>query len=91
MLIIGRDDFFMHPREDLKAYIKSNNIDADKYEMRTVFSKELYMRFANTEKSKKLIEIYDKKISELLKTGEIEKIFDKWENPFPQFRPREFN
>ena len=85
----NRIDFFMHPLSELKNYIKSNQIDMTQFETHIVFEKNLYIRFANTEKSKKLIAIYDEKISELLKTGEVEKLFAKWQNYFNGLKPRD--
>ena len=76
------------PADLTKTYIKTNKVNMSPYEMRVVFTKPLYMRFANTEKSKKLIEIYDTQMVKLLKAGEIEEIFNKWGNPFIPFQPR---
>ncbi|MCF6245911.1 MAG: transporter substrate-binding domain-containing protein [Desulfobacula sp.] len=86
---IKRGDFFIHPFSDLRIYVNTHKSDMDMMEMRVIFEKNLYLRFANTEKSKRLIAIYDQGIQELLKTGELKTIFDKWHMYFGSLKPRE--
>lgn len=89
LLDAGRYDFYMDALFDIESYIDQNNVDIEKYEIRPVIYNNLYLRFANTPKSKKLIEIYDKRIPELVESGEMEKIFQKWGLDMIPFEPRE--
>ncbi len=41
------------------------------------------MSFSRTEKSERLIQIYDKRIIELFKSGELKKIFEKYNFTLP--------
>ena len=90
LIQIKRCDFFIHPFSALKNYVATHELNMDMIEMRVIFEKKLYLRFANTEKSKKLIAIYDQGIHELLTSGELKTIFDKWHMYFGFFQPRNF-
>ena len=78
MLEKGRTDFYIDALADIEQYIRKNKPDMNVYQVETVWGENAYMSFSKTEKSKKLIEIYDRKIIEMFKSGELKKIFEKW-------------
>ncbi|MDM8537022.1 transporter substrate-binding domain-containing protein [Desulfobacterales bacterium HSG17] len=82
MVVKGRTDFYLDVLADFENYIKNNNIDMEHYGIENVWNENTYMSFANSEKSKKLIEIYDKRIITLFQSGELKKIFEKWNYKF---------
>lgn len=45
----------------------------------------LYLKFANTKRARALIEIYDRRVNEMIENGEIEKILRKWHLPKTKF------
>ncbi len=83
MLEKGRADVYLDAFADIQSYVRKNHIDMSSYRMETVFSDKGYMAFSKSEKSAKLVEIYDKRITELFKSGELKKVFEKWNYPFP--------
>lgn len=48
--------------------------------------KNLFVRFAKTEKSKKLIEIYDRRMKELIEKDSLRKLYEKWNAFYPDFQ-----
>ncbi len=93
-------NLIMHDRYDVfldyHANIKnvSKKIDIDFSLLETVIIKlgsKLYLNFSNTENSKKLIGFYDKRIPELLKSGELEKVFTKYNSNMSKFGPDRYN
>ncbi len=85
MLMADRTDYFMDSLDLINRYANENNINLANFQIRTVLIKNLYVRFARTQKSKKLIRIYDNRMKELIKSGEIKKLFTKWDSMYPDF------
>ena len=77
-----RYDFYIDALIDMEMYIKNNIKDMTPYQIEILWSENTYMSFAKTERSDKLIKIFDKKIIELFKSGELEKLFKKWNTRF---------
>ena len=48
------------------------------YTVETVLELERYLVFANNNRGKKLKKIFDFRFPHLVKTGEIERLYDKW-------------
>jgi polar amino acid transport system substrate-binding protein len=77
-------DIYIDSYFDVSTYIKTNQVDMTRYQIEILWGENAYMAFAKTDKSKKLIKIYDKRIIAMFKSGELEKIFKKWNLcPFP--------
>ncbi|WP_319404856.1 transporter substrate-binding domain-containing protein [uncultured Desulfosarcina sp.] len=85
---IGRVDFYMDNLNFLNRYIRAKTIDRDQYDIHIVVQKALYLRFADTPRSRQLIERYDSIMPSLIETGELKKLFEKWGFPYPSFAPR---
>ncbi|WP_166405087.1 substrate-binding periplasmic protein [Desulfonema ishimotonii] len=75
----GRADFFLDALVDMSQYIRKNRINMSQYQIEALWGEPSYMSFAKTEKSDRLIKIYDERIVKLFKSGELKKLFDKWE------------
>ena len=71
-------DFFMDNRNDLESVLNKGIIDVTQYTVETVLEIERYLVFANNDKGKKLKKIFDFRFPYLVKTGEIERLYDKW-------------
>ena len=71
-------DFFMDTRNDVESVLNKGIIDVTSYTVETVLELERYLVFANSKKGKKLKSIFDKRFPTLVKSGEIEKLFAKW-------------
>ena len=71
-------DFFMDTRNDVESVLNKGIIDVTRYTVETVLQLERYLVFANTDKGKALKKIFDFRFPYLVKTGEIERLYDKW-------------
>lgn len=71
-------DFFMDNRNDVESVLNKGIIDVTQYTVETVLEIERYLVFANNNKGKKLKKIFDFRFPYLVKTGEIERLYDKW-------------
>ncbi|MBD3306105.1 hypothetical protein GF339_06935 [candidate division KSB3 bacterium] len=59
------------------------------YQIETVYTTNTYMAFADTPRSARLIAIYDQRIPELIESGELQQIFERWGAEYPSFTPAE--
>ncbi len=82
MLERGTTDVYLEVLPGLEASIAQHQVDMQLYQVEPLWKLKLYMSFADAEKSKTLSDIYDTGIIELLNSGELQKIFEKWEIPF---------
>ncbi|MEZ4527925.1 MAG: transporter substrate-binding domain-containing protein [Desulfobacterales bacterium] len=82
MLAKNRTDAYLDAYTDATAYIKENKVDMNLYTMETIGGDKGYMVCGKSPKSEEFVKIYDKRILELLASGELEKIFAKWNYPF---------
>jgi polar amino acid transport system substrate-binding protein len=85
MLAADRVDIYLDTDFDIALYVKQQNIDMTPYQTETVKCENAYVGFAETEKSKKLIAMYDQRIPELLQSGELQKMFTQWGFSFKPF------
>ncbi len=86
MLALDRVGFFMNSLNAINRYVNRNKIDLADFQIKVVMVKNLFVRFAKTEKSKKLIEIYDSRMDELIKTDSLRKLYEKWNAFYPDFQ-----
>ena len=85
MLESDRAEVYIDALIDVDPYIKQHNIDMTPYRLEILYSRNAYIEFAHSQRSKKLIEIYDTRICELLNSGKLEDMFEKWAVPFTPF------
>ena len=71
-------DFFMDTRNDVESVLNKGIIDVSRYTVESVLALERYLVFANNNKGKQLKRIYDFRFPYLVKSGEIEKLYAKW-------------
>jgi len=86
MVLFNRADYYFDNYEQLNDTIKKNDItfDMNDYRIEVIVSINLYMTFSSTERGKKIKDLYDKGIEQLFRTGELEEIYKKWKNEFPE-------
>lgn len=83
LLQMGRIDYYLDNEFDIKRTIKESNFDTKQYSMQLILEYKLYVAFSKTQKSNKLIELFDCRMDELRESGELEKLYNKWEIPMP--------
>ena len=82
MLERGTTDVYIEALPDVEDYRKNNHVDMQPYQVEPLWNLKLYMSFADTEKSKTLMDVYDTGIRKLLHSGELHTLFEKWGLPF---------
>lgn len=78
MLLYDRLDFFLDALTDVedelnKEYLKDH---AEKFRIERTLNLKLYLAFANNERGKTLMNIFDERMEFLLATGQIEQLFE---------------
>ncbi len=80
MVEYGRVDAFVDYETSIKSVAQKNGIELGKeYRIKVIKpGNKLFVAFSNSERSKKFIEIFDRRMTQLAETGEIDKIYIKW-------------
>ncbi|MCP4349645.1 MAG: transporter substrate-binding domain-containing protein [Desulfobacterales bacterium] len=78
LLARDRVDIYIDALHDIEQYIKVNNIDMNIYRREVLWGENSYIGFSKTERSEKLLKIYDKRIIELFRTNKLKEMHEKW-------------
>jgi polar amino acid transport system substrate-binding protein len=78
MLSLDRLDFYIDSITDLQIYLKENQLDEKDYALENILIKNMYIRFARTDKGKRFVDIYDQRIIQLQKSGQLKQLYRKW-------------
>jgi polar amino acid transport system substrate-binding protein len=73
-----RVDFFMDTRNDMESVLNKGIVQVTLYTVETVLELDRYIVFANNRKGNTLKKIFDHRFPDLVKSGEIERLFGKW-------------
>ncbi len=78
--LLDRDgvDFFMDTRNDMESVLNKGIVPVTHYTVETVLGLDRYIVFAGNHKGNMLKKIFDHRFPGLVKSGEIEKLFGKW-------------
>ncbi len=71
-------DFFMDTRNNMESVLNTGIVEVSHYTVETVMALDRYLVFANSQKGKKLKTIFDQRFPQLVESGEIERLFAKW-------------
>ena len=82
MLQHGRADFYIDALTEAK-YVLSQAQDPALFKLTHIAELPLYVAFADTERGRALMAVYDQRLASLVKTGELKAIFDRWKQPYP--------
>jgi len=85
LLLNGRLDFFLEDQRELDVEFKKGAFDKDQFEYKTLMNLKTYPAFVNNERGQQLQKIYDEGFVKLLESGEIKKLYDKWNEAFFPF------
>lgn len=81
-------DFFIDPAPDLEIALEEAKTDMTKMGFEKALELKLYLAFAKNDRGKELAKIFDEIFPQLVKSGEIRKLYEKWfdrtkiESPF---------
>lgn len=87
MLDGHRIDYFIDARPELEEMIQAPGVDASEYRITDVGSIPLYLGFANNERGRALAKLYDSRMQALYRSGELERIFARWNWPYAPLKP----
>lgn len=82
MVEAGRVDVLIDALIDIDNYVRTHAMDVSPYAIEILWGENAYVAFANRERSKPLMKLFDERILELFKSGELEALFDKWHTRF---------
>ncbi|WP_299021073.1 ABC transporter substrate-binding protein [uncultured Photobacterium sp.] len=75
----GRLDFFLDAKEELDEEVEKGYFNAADFEIKPIMDLKLYLAFANNERGQQLKEVFDQRFPDLLKSGEVQKLYNKWD------------
>ena len=78
MLQIGRIDFFLDARTDILAELAKGEVNREEFQIEILFKLDLYLAFADTERGRKLRTMFDERMAELVPSGKLKPLFEKW-------------
>ncbi|WP_338478633.1 transporter substrate-binding domain-containing protein [Pseudomonas trivialis] len=82
MLEHGRADFYIDSLTEAR-YVLSQADDPGKFRLTPIIELPLYVGFANNERGRALMAVYDQRMAALVKSGELKPIFQRWKLPYP--------
>lgn len=71
-------DFFLDTRNNMESVLNRGIVEVSGYTVETVLALDRYLVFANNQKGRKLKYIFDRRFPHLVKSGEIDRLFAKW-------------
>ena len=83
MLELDRLDFFLDTESELRAALDAGVIDPKDLHVETILKLNVYLAFADNDRGRKLRKIFDDRMAELVKTGELEPLYEKWGLRYP--------
>ncbi|BAN46413.1 ABC transporter substrate-binding protein [Metapseudomonas resinovorans] len=81
MLDLGHVDFYIDARTEVDDVLESA-ADPSRYQVIPLTRLPLYLGFANTERGRHLAEVFDRRMSALVASGELRPLFVRWKQPY---------
>jgi len=82
MLEHDRVDFYIDALTEVD-YVLAQASEPARFRKSHVAELPLYLAFANNGEAKALRELFDKRMAELVRSGELKPIFEHWKQPYP--------
>lgn len=82
MLQHARADFYIDSLTEAR-YVLGQAHDPSQFRLTPIAELPLYIGFADTERGRALMAVYDQRITALVKSGELKPIFEHWKQPYP--------
>lgn len=87
MLDSRRIDYFIDARPELEEMLQGKGVDASVYRITDIASIPLYLGFTNNERGRALAQLFDKRMQVLYHSGELERLFARWNWPYALLKP----
>ncbi len=82
MLQHGRADFYIDALTEAN-YVLSQADDPTQFSLTYIAELPLYIGFADNERGRELMAVFDQRMAILVKSGELKPIFERWKQPYP--------
>ncbi|WP_419794182.1 transporter substrate-binding domain-containing protein [Pseudomonas palleroniana] len=82
MLQYGRADFYIDALPEAQ-YILAQADDPTQFKLTHIAELPVYVGFADNERGRALMAVYDQRVAALVKSGELKPIFARWKQPYP--------
>lgn len=75
----GRLDYFIDALPEIQTHFGETLEKDARFSVEMIKKLNLYLGFANTAKGRELADIFDQRFPDLIKSGKLKTLFDKWE------------
>lgn len=82
MLQHARADFYIDALSEAQ-YVLGQADDPAQFKLTHIAELPLYVGFADNERGRALMAVYDQRMAALVKNGELKPIFERWKQPYP--------
>lgn len=82
MLQHARADFYIDALTEAK-YVLNQADDPSNFTLTHIAELPLYIGFADNERGRALMAVFDRRMAALVKSGELKAIFEHWKQPYP--------
>jgi ABC-type amino acid transport substrate-binding protein len=82
MLELGHADFYLDASTEVEEVLHEGS-DPALFRTTELIRLPLYAGFADTARGRALVELFDRRMAELLRDGELRPIFRRWQQPYP--------
>lgn len=82
MLQHARADFYIDALTEAR-YVLGQAHDPSQFRLTPIAELPLYIGFADTDRGRALMAVYDQRMTALVKSGELKPIFEHWKQPYP--------
>ncbi|MBN6791724.1 transporter substrate-binding domain-containing protein [Pseudomonas fulva] len=82
MLEHDRVDFYVDAMTEVD-YVIGQSSQPDRFRRTHVVELPMYLAFARSQRGEALRDVFDKRMAELVRSGELKPIFERWKQPYP--------
>ncbi|TFY93883.1 ABC transporter substrate-binding protein [Pseudomonas nabeulensis] len=82
MLLHARADFYIDALTEATEVLKQAD-DPSQFRLTHIAELPLYVGFADNERGRGLMAVFDQRMAALVKSGELKPIFEHWKQPYP--------
>ncbi|UMZ11401.1 transporter substrate-binding domain-containing protein [Pseudomonas sp. MPFS] len=82
MLLYHRADFYIDGQTEVD-YVLGQAEDPSRFKRSHLVELPLYLGFADTARGRALLSLYDQRMEQLVKSGGLRPIFQRWKQPYP--------
>lgn len=83
LLKAGRIDVYLDSESDALGYARELGIDLTEYRVETTAIETLHIPFTKSERGQHFQHLFDQRMEELWRSGELASIYQKWHRPLP--------